>query len=83
MLNKIIIQKICEEFMYNIRLLEKNTVRKEQNQMDKDIKDLLLNIQSEVRQINNRLDQVERSASNGDYAYRDTDINSKEYKNMH
>lgn len=51
--------------------------------MDKDIKDLLLNIQSEVRQINNRLDKVEITASNGDYSYRYTDINSKEYKNMH
>lgn len=49
--------------------------------MDKDIKELLINIQSEVKQINNRLDEVKRIAYNGDYAYRDTDINSKEYKN--
>ncbi|KZL92942.1 hypothetical protein [Clostridium magnum] len=48
--------------------------------MDKDIKDLLLNIQSEVRQINNRLDEIEKTASNGNYTYTDKDINSKQYK---
>jgi hypothetical protein len=48
--------------------------------MDKDIKDLLLNIQSEVRQINNKLDEIEKTASNGNYAYTDKDINYKLYK---
>lgn len=51
--------------------------------MDKDIKDLLLNIQSEVRQINNRLDEIGKTAANGNYTYTNEDINSKEYKNMH
>jgi len=45
--------------------------------MDKDIKYLLINIQSEVRQINNRLDEIEKTASNGNYAYTYEDINSK------
>lgn len=48
--------------------------------MDKDIKDLLLSIQSEVRQINNRFDKIEKTASNGNYAYTDEDINSKQHK---
>lgn len=50
--------------------------------MDKDIKDLLVNIQLEVRQINNRLDEIEKIASNGNYVYTDVDINSKQYKDM-
>lgn len=50
--------------------------------MDKEIKDLLLNIQSEVRQINNRLDEIGKTAANGNFAYTDTDINSEQYKNI-
>lgn len=46
--------------------------------MDKDIKDLLLSIQSEVRQINNRLDEIEKTASNGNYTYRNEDTNFKQ-----
>lgn len=50
--------------------------------MDKDIKDLLLNIQSEVRQINVKLDEVEKTATNGNYAYTSEKINFKQYKNI-
>lgn len=50
--------------------------------MDKDTKDLLLSIQSEVKQINNRLDQIERTAANGNYTYTDRDVISKQYKNV-
>lgn len=50
--------------------------------MDKEIQDLLLNIQSEVRQINNRLDEIEKKASNGNYAYTNEDINSNQYENI-
>lgn len=48
--------------------------------MDKDIKALLLNIQSEARQINDKLDEIEKTVSNGNYTYTDKDINSKQYK---
>lgn len=44
--------------------------------MDKEIKDLLLNIQSEVRQINNRVDKIEKMTSNGNYTYANKDVNS-------
>ncbi len=44
--------------------------------MDKEIKDLLLNIQSEVRQINNRVDEMKRITSNGNYTYSSNDVNS-------
>jgi hypothetical protein len=50
--------------------------------MDKDTKDLLLSIQSEVRQISNRLDQVERTAANGNYTYTDRGVVSRQYKNV-
>lgn len=50
--------------------------------MDKDLKDLLLNIQLDVRKINSKLDEIEKISSNGNYAYTDTDINSKNYKNL-
>ncbi|MCY6958690.1 hypothetical protein [Clostridium brassicae] len=46
--------------------------------MDKDIKDLLLNLQSEVTQINNRLDEIEKTPSTGNYVYTNEDINSKQ-----
>lgn len=48
--------------------------------MDKDTKDLLLSIQSEVRQINNRLDEIQKTAANGNYTYTDKDINSNQYE---
>ncbi len=44
--------------------------------MDKEIKDLLLNIQSEVRQINNRVNKMEKMASSGNYTYTSKDVNS-------
>lgn len=45
--------------------------------MDKELKDLLLNIQSEVRQIDNRLNKIERTTDAPNYTYTDVDINSK------
>ncbi|MDF2879883.1 MAG: hypothetical protein K0R54_440 [Clostridiaceae bacterium] len=48
--------------------------------MDKDLKDLLTNIQSDVKKINSKLDDLERISSNGNFVYTDTDINSKQYK---
>lgn len=50
--------------------------------MDKDTKDLLLSIQSEVRQINNRLNEIQKTAANGNYTYTDKDINSNQYENI-
>ena len=44
--------------------------------MDKEIKDLLLNIQSEVRQINNRVNKMEKMDSSGNYTYTSKDVNS-------
>lgn len=50
--------------------------------MDKDIKELLLNIQSEVKYIHNKLEELEKTSDNGNYTYTDEDINSKQYKNI-
>ncbi|MPN17702.1 hypothetical protein SDC9_165057 [bioreactor metagenome] len=50
--------------------------------MDKDIKDVLLNIQSEVKQINNKLNEMKKTQLNGNYVYTDEHINSNDDKGM-
>jgi hypothetical protein len=40
--------------------------------MDENIKGLLLNIQSEIEQMNNKLDKIERVAANGNYSLTET-----------
>lgn len=50
--------------------------------MDEEIKNLLLNIQSDIKQINNKLDEVEKTASNGNFAYTDEGNNSEQNKNI-
>ncbi|MCY6372567.1 hypothetical protein [Clostridium ganghwense] len=37
--------------------------------MDKETKELLLEIESEIKNIDNRLKQIEMKASNGNYVY--------------
>ncbi|WP_186430428.1 hypothetical protein [Clostridium sp. BSD9I1] len=50
--------------------------------MDKDIKDVLLNIQSEVKQINNKLNEMKKTQLNGNYVYTDENINSNDNNDM-
>ena len=48
--------------------------------MDKDLQNLLMNIQSDIKKINSKLDELERVSSNGSFVYTDTDINSKQHR---
>lgn len=50
--------------------------------MDKDIKDVLQNIQSEVKQINTKLNEMKKTQLNGNYVYRDEQINSNDHNDM-
>lgn len=48
--------------------------------MDKEVKELFNQINSQLQDINSKLNRIELQSSNGNYTYTDTDINSDKKK---